>query len=81
MTQTLQDNFDFYISHQAALVEKYNGRFIVIKDCEVKSDHNSYLDAFLSGTSMFGAGNFIIQLCTPGAESYTQTFHSRVKFA
>jgi hypothetical protein len=80
MEPNLQLNFEYYIQHQDELVGKYNGRFLIIKDQEVKADFASYYEAFIHGSNDFGEGNFIVQYCAPGEESYTQTFHSRVRF-
>ena len=32
MTSPLQPEFEFYLSHQDEMVEKYDGKYIVIKD-------------------------------------------------
>ena len=31
----LEKEFNYYLEHQGKLVEKYNGKLVVIKDCNV----------------------------------------------
>jgi len=74
----LQREFDFYLSHQDELVQKYNGRFLVIRDEQVEGDFDSQMDAYDWATEHFALGTFLLQRCAPGDEAYTQTFCSRV---
>ena len=74
----LENQFKYYLAHQAELVEKFNGRFLIIKDEMVKGDFKSQADAYEAALSQFEAGTFIIQHCTQGSEGYTNTFHSQV---
>ena len=79
--EQLEKEFKYYIDHQAELVEKYNGKFIVIKDCNVIGAFDSELEAIEKITEQYELGTFLVQKCEPGNESYTQTYHSRVLFA
>ena len=72
--------FQFYLDHQAELVKKYNGKYIVIKDNEVVGAFDNNADAYFDSEQKYGLGNFLIQLCTEGDEAYTQRFTSRVRF-
>ncbi len=78
----LQKEFQWYLSHQDELVEKYNGKYLIISGNKVlfaSSDKNM---AYNKGNELAGIGNYILQLCTPGDEAYTLTFHTqRVRFA
>lgn len=74
----LQKQLEYFKSHQDELVEKYKGKFLVIKDQEVKGVYDTEIEAYTNAKKKFGLGNFLIQQCLPGQESYTQTFHSRV---
>lgn len=76
----LQKQLEYFKSHQNELVDKYRGKFLVIKDQEVKGAYNTEMEAYAYAKEKFGLGNFLIQQCLPGQESYTQTFHSRVAF-
>lgn len=76
----LQKLFQYYLDHQEELVKKYNGKFIVIKDEGVVGAYESELDAYQDSVKKFELGTFLIQQCSPGEESYTQTFRTRVIF-
>jgi hypothetical protein len=78
MAKPLEKEFEFYLKHQAELVKKFNGKFLVIKGEKVVGAYDSEADAIKSGSQEFELGTFLVQKCEPGAESYTQTFHSRV---
>jgi len=79
--EQLEKEFKYYINHQAELVEKYNGKFIVIKDCKVIGAFDSELEAINTTSEQYELGTFLVQKCEPGSESYTQTYHSRVALA
>ena len=74
----IENDFRYYLENQKDLVLKYNGLFLIIKDCEVVGAYKSKQEAYDTATSKYKLGTFLIQHCLPGAESYTQTFHSRV---
>lgn len=77
----LKKEFEYYLAHQDELVKKYNGKFIVIKDCQVIGEYDSLLEAVEKTSKKYELGTFLVQKCEPGSESYTQTYHSRVSFA
>ncbi|MBU4141359.1 hypothetical protein KKE99_00605 [Patescibacteria group bacterium] len=74
----LQKQLEYFKSHQNELVEKYKGKFIVIRDQRVQGVYDTEIEAYTEAEKKFELGNFLIQQCLPGQESYTQTFHSRV---
>lgn len=76
----LKKLFQYYLDHQEELVSEYNGKFIVIKDEGVVGAYDSELDAYQDSVKKFELGTFLIQQCSPGEESYTQTFRTRVIF-
>ncbi len=76
----LEKEFKYYLDHQDELVKKYNGKFIVIKDCKVIGVFDDELQAVTETESKHELGTFLVQKCEPGSESYTQTYHSRVAF-
>lgn len=78
MAQNLEKEFEYYLEHQDELVEKYNGKFIVIKDCNVIGVFESELEAVEETAKQHELGSFLVQKCEPGTDSYTQTYHSRV---
>lgn len=77
----LEKEFKYYLDHQAELVKKYNGRFLVIKDEGVVGDFATMEEAYFDSVQKYELGTFLIQECTEGDKAYTQTFHSRVVFA
>lgn len=80
MTSPLADEFKYYLEHQAELVEKYNGKFVVIKDGEVLGAYEDELKAVEETKKSHELGTFLVQRVTPGDEAYRQTFRSRVAF-
>jgi len=78
--EKLEREFKYYVEHQDKLVEKYNGKFIVIKDCNVIGAFDSELEAIEKTAEKHELGTFLVQKCEPGSDSYTYTYHSRVAF-
>jgi len=76
----LKEEFDFYIKNQSEFVEKYKGKFIVIKGKEVIGVYDTEIIAYAETIKNEELGTFLIQECQPGNESYTQTFRTRVIF-
>lgn len=76
----LENEFQYYLDHQDELVEKYQNKFIVIKDEEVIGVFDTEDSAFFETQKKHEAGTFLIQFCAPGEGSYTQSYHSRVAF-
>jgi len=79
--KTLEKEFKYYLEHQNELVKEYNGKYIVIKNCQVIGAYDDELQAIEETSKEHELGTFLVQKCEPGEESYTQTFHSRVSFA
>jgi len=76
----LQKELDFYKAHQKELVEKYEGKFLVIRNQKVEGEYGSEIDAYTEAQKRFELGTFLIQQCLPGENSFTQTFHTRAIF-
>lgn len=77
----LKKEFEFYLAHQAELVEKYNGKFISLKDGNVLGAYETAAQAISATKQIHPLGTFLVQKVEPGTGAYTQTFHSRVIFA
>ena len=78
----LKQEFQYYLEHQAGMVEKYNGKFIVIKNAEVIGIFDEQAAAVVETQKKGHAlGTFLVQKVEPGTGAYTQTFHSRVSFS
>jgi len=80
MAEQLEKEFQYYLDHQNELVEKYNGKVVVIKNCNVIGVYDNELEAVRETRKQHELGTFLIQKCEPGEDSYTATFHSRVAF-
>lgn len=76
----LEKEFKFYLDHQDELVEKYEGKFLVIIGKEVIGAFDSEDEAYFTTEKDHEPGTFLIQFCEKGDSSYTQVFHSRVSF-
>ena len=81
MESPLKREFEYYLAHQSELVQKYNGRFIVIKSGKVLGDYADPASAVTATQKTEPLGTFLVQKVEPGTAAYTQTFHSRVAFA
>jgi hypothetical protein len=77
----LRKLFEYYLRNQKSLVDRYNGRYLVIKDDAVVADFDNEQEALFYAKSNFNPGTFIVQRCTPGEDDYTQAYTSRVIFA
>lgn len=76
----LKKEFEYYLEHQNEFVEKYRGKFLVIKDNGIIGIYDTEIEAYTESVKNEEAGTFLIQECQPGEENYTQTFRSRVLF-
>jgi hypothetical protein len=74
----LVKEFNWYVAHQPELVEKYNGKHLVIRDEKVAGAYNSSREAIIEAKKDYELGTFMVQLCTPGEEAYTRTFYSPI---
>jgi hypothetical protein len=81
MTSPLKREFDHYLSHQDEMVRQYNGKYVVIKSCEVLGAYEDRATAIRETLKSHELGSFLVQKVEPGSDAYTQTFHSRVTFA
>jgi len=81
MSEPLEREFVYYKAHQGELVEKYQGRFVVIQSERVIGVYDNELEAVTETAKDHEVGTFLVQKCAPGDEAYTQTFHSRVALA
>jgi hypothetical protein len=70
----------YFKLHQQELVEKYEGKFLIIKNMKIQGVYGTEMEAYSEAKKKFQLGTFLIQRCLSGEDSYTQTFHSRVVF-
>lgn len=76
----LKAEFKYYIDHHKEMVEKYNGKVIVIKDQKVIGVFETEAEALTNAQKENKLGTFLVQKVEPGTSGYTQVFHSRVAF-
>lgn len=81
MSKPLEKEFEYYVKNQKKLVKQYNNKYIVIKNKEVIGVYDSEIEAVQETSKNEPLGTFLVQKCTSGKESYTQTYHSRVVFS
>jgi hypothetical protein len=74
----LEKSFNYYKKHQAELVKKYEGKFVVIVGEKVVGSYDTEGDAIKETLKTYSLGDFLVQLVEGGEENITQTFHSRV---
>ena len=77
----LEKEFDFYLTHQNELINKYLNKYLIITDEQVAVAFDTKEEAYDFATSKFELGTFIIQQCLPGDLGHSQIFHSQVIFA
>ncbi|MYC31040.1 MAG: hypothetical protein F4X65_13265 [Chloroflexi bacterium] len=77
--ELLKREFEYYLAHQAEMVEKYEGRVIVLKDNQVIGDYGSYPEAVSTTEKEHPLGTFLVQRVSEGNKDYTQWFRSRVR--
>lgn len=76
----LADEFKYYLDHQAELVRKYDGLFVVIKGRKVLGAYDNELTAINETQKTHKLGTFFVQKVSTGSQDYSQTYHSRVAF-
>ncbi len=76
---TLRREFQFYRDNQNDMVEKYDGKTIVIKNGVVLGAYNSAGEALKETKKAHELGSFLIQKVSEGNKDYTRTFRSRVR--
>jgi hypothetical protein len=65
------DDFHWYLERQNELVEKYNGKVLVIRNRQVVAAYPTELEAVDETLKTYGFGEFIVQPCSPGPDAYT----------
>jgi outer membrane lipoprotein-sorting protein len=80
MSSPLKADFEFYLSHQDEMVEKYDGKYIVIKNGDVVGVYDDELTAVTKTQKSHELGTFLVQKVSKGDADYSQTFHSRAVF-
>lgn len=74
----LDREFEYFIHNQDRLVNKYEGRFIVIKDEEVIGDYDSTINALMETQRNHKLGTFLIQHCISGEDAYVHVCNEHI---
>jgi len=72
--RTLMDEFEYFKAHQDELVDKYKGKFVVIKNAEVLGAYDDLANAIHVTAKSHQMGTFLVQKCEAGPECYTVTY-------
>ncbi len=76
------ENYSWFEKNLPELVKRYEGRYVVVKDCGILSDYGTFEEAFTETVKTETPGTFIIQLCSEDKAKTVQTYYTmRVKFA
>lgn len=67
----LKKNLEWYIANQQELSAKYNGKVLLIVDQRLVQTFDDMGEAYTEALKSFAPGTFTLQLCGPGADSYT----------
>lgn len=79
MPADLRPAFEYFVAHQDELVEKYAGKYVAISsDRQILGAYEGAMEAADAAQKKVPLGEFIIQKVSPGTDSFTQTFYSRV---
>ena len=63
----LQKQYDYYHRNMSALMEDYEGKFLVISENLDVHAFNTISEAYSFGAKNYGLGNFLLQECTQEA--------------
>ena len=77
MAHDLEAEFNYYLANRQALLQRYHGKFIVIRGQAVHGSYKTEKEAIEGGMKSFALGTFIVQQCTEGKDSYTRFLRSR----
>jgi hypothetical protein len=80
LMKMLDKEFEYYRQHQKELVDKHNGKVVVIQGEEVIGVYDSELEAYNATRKKYEVGTFLVQKVSPGSEDYSHNYHSRVAF-
>ena len=77
--EQLKKEFEYYLAHQAEMVEKYDGRVIVLKNNQVIGDYATVPEAVHTTRKGHPMGTFLVQRVSEGSKDYTVKIGSGVR--
>lgn len=78
MPDELTKEFNYFIQNLHDLVQKYRGKFLLIRHQSVQGAYDSEEIAIREGMKKYPLGTFLVQECSDDESAYTRTFRSRV---
>lgn len=69
-------NYDYYTQNFDELYEKFQNKFVVIKDCKVIGTYDTLDDAISTTSKKEELGTFIVQHCIKEDEGSCNNFYS-----
>lgn len=76
----LKKEFQYFLDHQKELVEKYNGKVVVIQEERIIGVYDEIAEAYTYVEKNNLLGKVLIQKVEPGEQAYSSTYHSRAFF-
>ena len=70
LDRKLDRDFDYFLENHEALVKKYNGKFVVIKDQKVIGAYDDAMEAIKTTAKKHEMGTFSVQECSEDPLSY-----------
>ena len=60
-TEAIDKNYDYYKNNLEEINKKYTKRYVLIHDCKVYGEYDTYGEAVEVGKNLFDFNNFIVQ--------------------
>ena len=76
----LREQYEYYKANLDILLSKYADRFVVIKNCEVIADYDSFDKAYQDMSEKEGVGTFIIHRCVKEEDEPVFSYSGNVSF-
>lgn len=70
MSKPLEKEFKYYLDNQDKLVEKYNGKALVIKNQKIIGVYDTEIEAIEKVSQKEELGTFLVHTCGPGEEPW-----------
>ena len=74
----LDNEFAYYLKNQDQWSKDHHGKHVVVVGQSVFGFFDNEMEAYLAALKAHKAGTFLIQLCIPGKEAYSQTSYTHV---
>ena len=68
----LGDLFDYYVANQDEIVARYDGKYILIVNCEVVGAYDTLDEGYFAALMHYKPGQFMLHKCGSGVKNYTR---------